>query len=183
MSGAVDEKKAHEQRLKQAAERAAAAERADQAAKDAQDPSLPRPGKPLPEDFINPPCGDDRHLCVDLNGNYRPDWKQLLLMRATDQQAQTQFIAYGTKRNVRVKDPKTGETRIEPRINREKWYLRCDRWADVPPGVVRCLEDAQYDEIQQDFDPAQDATLLPVSGAPKKIVTKRRFPFQVKASA
>ncbi|MBM3494133.1 MAG: hypothetical protein FJX72_07420, partial [Armatimonadetes bacterium] len=69
-----------------------------------------KPGKPLPEKFINPPCGDDGHLCVDMGNCYQPTWTQLLLYQQHEGQRNPQTFSLGAR-----------------------WKVPLEKWTDVPP--------------------------------------------------
>ena len=77
-------------------------------------------GYPLPNDFINPPFGDEKHLCVDLAGNYNKKWFQLLLERTHDRQQNPQPFPLGGR----------------------EWRVYLDTWCDVPPEIIESLKKA-----------------------------------------
>lgn len=56
------------------------------------------PGRPLPDGFVNTPCGDPDHFCVDKAGNFNPEWFQLFIEQRDDHQKNPQtfrFPGYG----------------------------------------------------------------------------------------
>jgi len=117
-----------------------------------------KPGKPLPEDFVNPPLGEDGHLCLDPAGNYRPAWKCVKIHKTGDHLPKYQFFNF----------------------NGSKWNVQVGVWADVPPGIVTCLDDAVTDVIEMDVGSAtarqQDFVETVVERIP-------RFSYTVKNSA
>lgn len=76
-------------------------------------------GRPLPEGFENPPCGDYGHRCVDRDGRYQPDWTQLFIEKIVDHQ----------------NDP-------QPLSCLPKYLVPLETWVDVPPSVMKSLESA-----------------------------------------
>jgi len=76
-------------------------------------------GKPIPDVFQNPPCGEDGHLCVDLGGNYQPDWYQLMIEKMYEHQEDPQPFPLGTLYSVNL-----------------------DAWTDVPPEIIESLKSA-----------------------------------------
>lgn len=116
-----------------------------------------KPGMPLPEKFINPPCGDPGHLCVDRGGIYRPDWSQLLLYRQHEGQADPQPFPLGAR-----------------------WLVPLEKWVDVPPEVMVSLKDAQETHHRMDFKPGD---ILLGKPAVHTETTRRRFGWESLPSA
>ena len=77
-------------------------------------------GKPLPAEFVNPPFGDERHLCVDIAGNYNNTWFQLNLERVHDRQQNPQPFPLGGR----------------------EWRVHLDTWCHVPPEIIESLKKA-----------------------------------------
>lgn len=114
-------------------------------------------GSPLPEKFINPPCGDDGHLCVDRGGIYRPDWSQLMLFRLHEGQADPQTFPLGSR-----------------------WKVPLEKWVDVPPEVMVSLNDAVETHHRMDFMPGDILLGKPAVHSETK---RRRFQYDSKPSA
>jgi hypothetical protein len=114
-------------------------------------------GSPLPEKFINPPCGEDGHLCVDQGGVYRPDWSQLMLFRLHEGQADPQTFPLGSR-----------------------WRVPLEKWVDVPPEVMVSLGDAVETHHRMDFMPGDILLGKPAVHSETK---RRRFQYDTKRSA
>jgi hypothetical protein len=114
-------------------------------------------GSKLPEKFINPPCGDDNHLCVDMGGVYRPDWSQLMLFRLHEGQADPQTFPLGSR-----------------------WKVPLEKWVDVPPEVMVSLGDAVETHHRMDFMPGD---ILLGKPATHSETNRRRFQYDTKRSA
>lgn len=78
------------------------------------------PDRPLPEGFVNPPCGEPGHFCVDNRGFYQPDWWQLHIDKVHDKQANPQAF------------------NLAGQIVR----VPLETWVDVHPAVIIALQDA-----------------------------------------
>lgn len=89
-----------------------------------------RAGARLPEKFINPPCGEEGHLCVDQGGLYRPDWCQLYIHKQHEGQRNPQPFPLGTI-----------------------WLVGLNKWTDVPPEVIESLRSAVETRHEMDFTP------------------------------
>ena len=116
-----------------------------------------KPGKALPEKFINKPCGDDGHLCVDGGGVYQPTWTQLMLYRMHEGQADPQPFPLGTT-----------------------WKVPLERWVDVPPEVIESLRSAVETHHSMDYKPGDVLLGRP---AVHTETTRRRFNWESKPSA
>lgn len=114
-------------------------------------------GSKLPEKFVNPPCGDDNHLCVDMGGVYRPDWSQLMLFRLHEGQADPQTFPLGSR-----------------------WKVPLEKWVDVPPEVMVSLGDAVETHHRMDFMPGD---ILLGKPATHSETSRRRFQYDHKRSA
>ena len=86
-------------------------------------------GKPLPDDFVNPPLGQDGHHCTDLSGGYQPEWSQLIIYKNKDKQA----------------DPVTFP------LGGNRFGIPLDRWVDAPPEILISLGDAIETEHRSTF--------------------------------
>jgi hypothetical protein len=114
-------------------------------------------GSKLPEKFVNPPCGDDNHLCVDMGGVYHPDWSQLMLFRLHEGQADPQTFPLGSR-----------------------WKVPLEKWVDVPPEVMVSLGDAVETHHRMDFMPGDIMLGKPATHSE---TTRRRFQYDTKRSA
>lgn len=126
------------------------------------------PGEVLPAGFVNPPLGDPGHKCLrivlsdDKNKYielYRPDWFQVFIHKTTSEQADRQFFV----------DDELGPIRVPT-----------NRWVDVPPSVVKVLQDCRYEKTTIDENAAKKALL---DTAPTTIEYIPRFSFQSIPSA
>jgi hypothetical protein len=115
-------------------------------------------GMPLPADFVNPPVGEDGHHCVDRGGNYQPDWKQLIIYKNRDKQADPVSFPLGGNR----------------------YAVPLDVWVDAPPEILISLNDAEETEHRSNF--SDDLVRLGTDVQSTKI-TRRRFFWAEKASA
>lgn len=88
-------------------------------------------GKRLPEDFVNPPLGDRKHLCLDLQGRYAPHWSQVQIVKGDLVGGSQFFNSAGRKKRLKV-----------------------GVWGDCPPEVVEMLQDTVVEEMEMDIDAA-----------------------------
>lgn len=88
------------------------------------------PGKPLPEDFDNPPLGDRGHLCLDPQGNYRPRWSCIKIHKMDENAPSYQFF----------------------NMNGMKRKVKLGIWVDVPPFIVTLLDDCEEEVISMDIE-------------------------------
>jgi len=95
-------------------------------------------GKPLPEGFKNPPCGNPQHRCLDSKGHYVPDWSQLLLRKPQGCNADKEFFSLTGHGQMRVP---------------------YDKWVDVPPWLVVVLGDAIETHYKRNVDDAGNLEL------------------------
>ncbi len=108
------------------------------------------PDRPLPEGFVNPPCGNVGHFCVDQRGYYQPDWFQLYIDKVHDRQQNPQpFNLAGQRVSVPL-----------------------EMWVDVPPGVINALNDAI--EVHHEHEAKPGDIVL---GIPTKHITRERKRF------
>ena len=90
----------------------------------ALDPSHPgnfniAKGMKLPEEFENPPCGEEGHFCLDQGGFYNPTWTQLMIEKIYDKQVDPQVFPLSSR-----------------------WLIPLDKWVDAPPEVIESLRSA-----------------------------------------
>jgi len=90
----------------------------------------PVAGKKLPEGLKNPERGTMGHLCLDGKGNYQPKWMQLLLRRPSGLSVEFEFF----------------------KLNDEAYYIPYNKWVDVPPAVVKLLQDAKSDVLESNVN-------------------------------
>jgi hypothetical protein len=127
----------------------------------------PTPGQPLPRGFKNPPCGTPGHYCLDLKGNYNPEWVQVKIQKRDSQQAERQvFGCRALKR-----DP---ETKL-PKVVGGRWSVQTDVWADAPPYVLAALQECKIPVTQFVRDPELEI----MTGFGKRMVIREeeRFAF------
>lgn len=126
------------------------------------------PGEELPAGFQNPVGGDPGHKCVRVIlapdkrrfiDIYMPDWKQVFIHKTTTEQADRQFFMTEELGPVRVPT---------------------NQWVDVPPSVVRVLQDCKYEKTTIDEVAAKKALM---ETAPLTIEYIPRFSFQSMPSA
>ncbi len=123
-----------------------------------EDKDLIRPGKPFPEKVANPEPGKPGHYCLDLKGRYNPKWKSVFIHKTPAVPDRQPFI---------------GE-------DCEPYGVLTDKWVDVPPEIVRTLEDTTIDHIEMQAKANPD---LAVIGQEVVVSTKPRFQYSVKDSA
>lgn len=116
-----------------------------------------KPGKKLPEKFINAPCGDEKHLCVDQAGVYQPTWTQLKIYRMHEGQRDPQPFNLGAR-----------------------WLVPLEKFVDVPPEVMTALRDAQETHHSLDFKPGDIALGRPATHSES---SRRRFNWESIPSA
>lgn len=122
-----------------------------------EDDFIFKAGRPLPPGFENPPCGDPDHKCVDLAGNYRPEWDQIMIEKIYDKQADPQVF---------------------PGPNTYAVYL--DTWTDCPPQIKAALESA----IETQHSRNANQRHIALGEHPKhKTVERRRFVWRAMPSA
>ena len=109
------------------------------------------PGKPLPDGFINPLPGEHLHRCVDLKGNYAPDWFAFFLRRDEGMQER---IPFGDGNG--------------------KLTIRTGVWCDVPPHLVNRIA-SMYEEIKE-MRPTRDPSQLAGGEVGMVLTTVRKNP-------
>jgi len=91
------------------------------------DPLIPVPNETLPEGFVNPPCGDRGHLCLDPRGRYQPEWYALKIHK-NDNMPQRQYF----------------------NANGKGWYVQVGVWVDVPPVILTVLKYTEQQVLSMD---------------------------------
>ena len=124
----------------------------DKAARVELDPKNPAnynifAGKPLPEEFENPPLGEPGHHCVDLGGLYNPEWFQIRIEKIHDKQPDPVDFPLG-----------------------RNWQIPLNRWVDAPPEVKVSLTDA----IETHHEMNATAGQIALGDHPERVETKRR---------
>jgi len=118
------------------------------------------PGKPLPEGFENPPCGEEGHFCLDTAGCYQPDWMQLYLERVYDKQIDPQVFPLSST-----------------------WLVYLETWVDVPPEVIESLRSAVETVHRTNVRPGVIPIGAPDGEIEMKSHTRRRFHWRSYPSA
>lgn len=103
----------------------------------------PVPGQPLPEAFENFPPGDPRHLCLDRDKRFQPDWHQLKIAKM-DKNTPARISI-----NTAIKDPKAPVG-----FRKAKYSIPVGTWVDVPPCVMDVLKMAEVQQVE--MVPAED---------------------------
>lgn len=117
-----------------------------------------RQGRRLPEGFVNPPCGDPEHKCVDFRGLYAPKWKQLRIAKFHDHQRNPQTVGCAD----------------------QTYNIPLEKWVDVPPEVINSLMDA-VETVHEQVVTREDVT---TGSRPQRVSSTRpRFMYQVLGSA
>lgn len=109
-----------------------------------------RADAPLPEGFVNPPCGEDGHFCVDQRGFYQPDWFALQIDKVYSRQQNPQPFNCGGSR----------------------YLVPLETWVDAPAGVVEALKSAIEEHHEYEAKPGD--ILL---GIPTRHIVRRRKRF------
>ena len=114
--------------------------------------------RPLPEGFVNPPCGEEGHLCLTHGKVYDPTWIQCRISSTHDKQRNPQtFSLLG---NV--------------------YAVPLDTWCDVPPGVVESLKSAVETHHSYSASPGQINLGEEVE---HKVIERKRFHYETIKSA
>jgi len=103
-------------------------ERMKAIADDSLDVDIPRPGKPMPEDYENPKGGSMGHLCVH-DGIYQPTWSCLKLHKVDGMPTRQSFNCAGRRYKVLV-----------------------GVWVDVPPEVTNVLAMANVQHVKHGYN-------------------------------
>ena len=141
---------------------ALAMQKLDQKARAELDPTDPEnfnivKGMPLPEGFVNPELGKEGRCCLDIAGNYDPEWSQVKIQKTREKQRDPQTFPLG-----------------------KRWAVYLDTWTDVPPDVLISLGDAI--EIHHESTFTDDSVKLGVHPETTPIPRQRFFWMHIKSA-